>query len=126
MKEPAWLTREVILATHEELLALFGGLSGIRDDGLLRSALARPQQLLADDNADIFRLATAYSYGIVKNHPFIDGNKRTGFMAAYIFLEINGEKFAATEEEVVIETMALAAGKRTEEQYAVWLNKSCR
>ncbi len=126
MKEPAWLTREVILATHEELLALFGGLSGIRDDGLLRSALARPQQLLAYENADIFRLATAYSYGIVKNHPFIDGNKRTGFMAAYIFLEINGEKFAATEEEVVIETMALAAGKRTEEQYAVWLEKSCR
>lgn len=126
MKEPDWLPREVILATHEELLALFGGLSGIRDDGLLRSALARPQQLFAYEKADIFRLATAYSYGIVKNHPFLDGNKRTGFMAAYIFLEINGETFSATEEEVVIETMALAAGERTEKQYAAWLEKSCR
>lgn len=125
MKDPVWLTREVINATHEELLALFGGLSGVRDESLLESAMARPQQIHAYEGKNIFCLAAAYARGIIKNHPFLDGNKRTGFMAAYIFLVANGEHFSAPEEAVVIETMALAAAERTEEQYAAWLERAC-
>jgi death on curing protein len=125
MKEPHWVRREIILATHEELLKRFGGLDGVRDEGLLDSALNRPQHLFAYEKPALYELATAYAAGIVKNHPFLDGNKRTGFMAAYIFLGANGRFLEAPEIEVVERTLALAAGAITEADYTTWLEKSC-
>ncbi len=125
MNEPRWIPREAVLATQDELLDRFGGLSGIRDENLLESALHRPQQLFAYGAPDLFELAAAYAAGIVKNHPFLDGNKRAGFMAAYIFLEANGLSFQAPEEEVVLQTLALAASAIDEKEFADWLKKSC-
>jgi len=125
MNEPRWIPREAVLATQDELLDRFGGLSGIRDENLLESALHRPQQLFAYGAPDLFELAAAYAAGIVKNHPFLDGNKRAGFMAAYIFLEANGLSFQAPEEEVVLQTLALAASAIDENEFADWLKKSC-
>ena len=126
MREPVWITREVILATHEALLERFGGPEGIRDGHLPESALHRPQHIFAYEKPTMFRLAAAYAAGIVKNHPFLDGNKRTGFMAAYIFLGANGLSLEAPEPEVVERTLALAAGAIEEADYAAWLEKSCR
>lgn len=126
MKEPIWLTREVVLATQGELLDRFGGLEGIRDETLLESALHRPQHLFNYGEPSLVELAASYATGIVKNHPFLDGNKRIGFMAAYIFLGANGLDFQAPEEEVVERTLALAASAITESEYAKWLKKSCR
>ena len=125
MNEPVWITCEVVLATLEELLARYGGLSGVRDEGLLDSALRRAEHAFAYGDPDLFDLAAAYAAGIVRNHPFLDGNKRSGFMTAYTFLGANGVEFAAPEEEVVLHTLALAAGKLTERQYAAWLRRSC-
>lgn len=125
MKEPVWMPLEVVHTTHEELLNRFGGSSGVRDEGLLESVLQRPRHLFAYGDPDSFVLAAAYAAGIVKNHPFLDGNKRTGFMVAYIFLEANGLSFQAPEEEVVERTLALAAGAIAEADYAAWLNRSC-
>jgi death-on-curing protein len=125
MNEPVWISREVILATQEELLERFGGLAGIRDETLLESALHRPQHLLAYGKPTLFELAAAYAAGIVKNHPFLDGNKRAGFMAAYIFLGANGCDLETPEEEVVLRTLALAAGAIGEAENAAWLEKSC-
>ena len=125
MNEPFWISREVILSTQEELLERFGGLAGIRDETLLESALHRPQHLFAYGKPTLFELATAYAAGIVKNHPFLDGDKRAGFMAAYIFLGANGCEVEAPEEEVVLRTLALAAGEIEEAEYAAWLEKSC-
>ncbi|HBA84483.1 MAG TPA: type II toxin-antitoxin system death-on-curing family toxin [Verrucomicrobia bacterium] len=125
MKEPLWITQEVILATQEELLARFGGLAGVRDEGLLDSALNRPRHAFAYGSPSLYELAAEYALGIVKNHPFIDGNKRAGFMAAYIFLGINDIEFNAPEEEVVLQTLALAAGEMGKKAYASWLKKSC-
>jgi death-on-curing protein len=121
MKEPVWITREVVLSTQEELLSRFGGLSGIRDKGLLDSALHRPRQLYSYGKPDLFALAAAYAFGIIRNHPFLDGNKRIGFMAAYIFLGVNGCELQAPEEEVVLQTLALAAREIGEREYARWL-----
>lgn len=106
------------------LLAEFGGASGIRDEGLLDSALMRPQNLFAYENPTLERLAASYAYGLIKNHPFCDGNKRIAFTAAVLFLEINGERVIADEAEAVIQTLALAAGEQTEEAYADWLVKN--
>jgi death on curing protein len=126
MKEPMWVIKDVVLATHEELMARYGGLSGVRDEGLLDSALNRPQHLFSYGEPDLFDLAAAYATGIVKNHPFLDGNKRSGFMTAYTFLGANELEFSAPEEEVVLKTLALAAGEIREKDYAVWLKASCR
>lgn len=125
MKETRWITQPVIHAMHEELLARFGGLSGIRDEGLLESALGRPQNVFAYGKPTICELAAEYAVGIVKNHPFIDGNKRTGFMSAYVFLLANGLEFNASEENVVLQTLALAAGETGVAEYAKWLEDSC-
>ena len=119
--EPCWLTREAVLAIHAQLLARFGGISGIRDDNMLESALAKPRQLHAYGQPNAYEMAAAYAFGIVKNHPFIDGNKRAGFVAAYTFLGINGIDFTASEEEAVIFTRGLAAGDVTIEEYTLWL-----
>jgi death-on-curing protein len=122
MKEPLWIDERDAQALHDRLLALHGGASGLRDRGLLSSALARPKQLLAYDNsADIIDMAAAYTVGIVKNHPYIDGNKRTGFVVGILFLELNGYRFNATEEEAAQAVMELAAGKLDEKGYGSFL-----
>jgi death-on-curing protein len=126
VKQPQWISKDVVLAMHEELLARYGGLSGVRDEGLLDSALCRPEHLFAYGTPDLYDLAASYSAGIVKNHPFLDGNKRSGFLTAYTFLEANGEEFTAAEEEVVLRTLALAAGDIREKDYAAWLKASCK
>ncbi len=126
MKRPVWLIRAAVLATHERLLSEFGGASGIRDQGLLDSALARPENLLVYDRPSIFEMAAAYAFGVVKNHPFIDGNKRAGFTAAIVFLELNGKTFTASEIDATIQTLALAAGDLGEAGYAAWLQANCQ
>lgn len=125
MKEPIWIPCEVVVAIQEELLARYGGLAGIRDERLLDSALNRPQQLFAYGQPSLFDMAAAYAAGIIRNHPFLDANKRAGFMTAYTFLGINECEFTAPEEEVVIQTLALAAGKLKESEYALWVKDSC-
>jgi death on curing protein len=124
VNEPNWLAREVVLAIQGELLNRFGGLAGIRDEGLLDSAINKPKNLFAYGQPTPFELAASYATGLVKNHPFLDGNKRIGFMAAYVFLGANGWSLEATEEEAVLETLALAAGESTESDYAAWLSKN--
>ena|ERR1041385_3001177 len=126
MKEPAWITREECLAIHEMMLAQYGGLAGVRDDGLLESALSKPRNLLAYASPTLFEMAASYAAGIILNHPFLDGNKRTGFMVAAVFLETNGYVLTAAEESVVGNTLALAAGKLKEKDYAVWLKGNSR
>jgi len=123
--EPAWLSREVVVAIQEELLNRFGGLGGIRDEGMLDSALHRPAQLFHYGEPSVFELAAAYAGGIVKNHPFLDGNKRAGFMAAYVFLAANHWDLDATEESAVERTLALAASAINEAEYAAWLKAGC-
>jgi death-on-curing protein len=127
VKEPTWLRKDVLLAVHERLLAEHGGSSGLRDEGLLESALGRPKNLLSyGKNTTVFNLASAYACGLIKNHPFVDGNKRTGFMAAFLFLELNGYEFVAQENDVVVTTMALAGGATNEEHYATWLQENSK
>lgn len=125
MNEPVWIELADCLAFHAEMLERFGGLDGVRDEGLLESALGRPKNIFAYGEASLFVMAAAYAAGIVKNHPFLDGNKRSGFVAAALFLEVNGLKFRASEEEVVERTLALAAGEIEAAEYAVWLEQSC-
>ncbi|MBE2203446.1 MAG: type II toxin-antitoxin system death-on-curing family toxin [Chthoniobacterales bacterium] len=126
MNEPVWVTQEVIVATQVKLLERFGGLEGIRDEGLLESAVNRPRQIFTYGKPSIFEMAAAYATGLVKNHPFLDGNKRIGFMTAYIFLGANGFLLKAPEEEAVLRTLALAAGAIGEKEYAEWLAVSCK
>lgn len=125
MKEPVWIDAADCHAMHGEMLARFGGMAGIRDSGLLESALHRPIQLFTYGQPDLFDLAAAYAMGIVKNHPFLDGNKRTGFVAAALFLEVNGVDVEIPEVDVVLRTLALAAGELDERGYAAWLRKAC-
>lgn len=120
MTEPHWLTREDALAGHEMMLAQHGGLAGVRDEGLLESALAKPRNRFAYGAASLTELAASSAAGIILNHPFLDGNKRTGFLIAAAFLEINGAEFQADEAEVVERTLALAAKVIDEEDYAKW------
>jgi death-on-curing protein len=124
VKEPNWIERDDCLAYHDALLSRFGGAEGIRDMNGLESALARPKNLLAYGKPSPFELSAAYAYGIASNHPFIDGNKRTAFMTAALFLEINGWVFQATEEDAVLHTLALAAGELSEAEYATWMEES--
>ena len=126
MEEPVWVSEEDCLSFHDKLLARFGGASGVRDRGLLDSALARPQHLFAYEKPTMCDMAAAYAHGIVKNHPFVDGNKRSGLLAAMLFLEANGIRFSATEEDAVVQTLALAAGAITAEDFAAWLKRVSR
>lgn len=126
MKEPVWVRRDVVLAYHERLLAEHGGSTGIRDEGLLDSALGRPENLFAYGRPTLFDMAATYAFGLVKNHPFIDGNKRIGFGTATLFLELNGLRFGAAEVDVVLRTLALAAGEMTEAAYAKWLKANSK
>ena len=126
MKEPHWLTREECLALHDMMLSHYGGITGVRDEHLLESALAKPQQLFHYSKPAMADLAAAYAAGIVKNHPFLDGNKRTGFLLGAGFLERNGFEFYATEAEAVVCTLALAAGELSEAAYAEWLKANSK
>ena len=126
MKEPIWLNREDCLAIHEMMLAHHGGLAGVRDEGLLESALSKPRHLFAYSSPTLPEMAASYAAGIVLNHPFLDGNKRTGFMVAATFLELNGVEFTATEESVVEMTLALASGKVKQAAYAEWLGRNSK
>lgn len=121
MKEPVWLDKDLLLSIHRILLSRFGGADGVRDEGLLDSALARPQQSFHYESPSLVEMAATYAEGIVKNHPFIDGNKRTGFIAAYTFLAANGWQLTAPEEEAVLQTLALAAGEIGAAEYGKWL-----
>ena len=126
MKEPQWVLRETVLALHDRLLAEFGGLGGLRDGGLLDSALARPRQRFAYGKPRLADLAAAYASGLVRSHPFVDGNKRLGFTTAVAFLELNGPRFAASEADATIQTLALAARELDEAGYATWLKQNSR
>jgi len=123
--DPIWLGKAVVLAVHGRLLAEHGGAPGLRDLALLDSALARPQHLLAYGDPDIYGLAAAYTSGIIRNHPFVDGNKRTGFMAGYVFLASNNLQLIATEIDVVQVITLLAADEIGESEYAAWLRENC-
>ncbi len=126
MTEPVWLKLVDVLGIHDLMLGQYGGLAGVRDVGLLESAIARPQNLFLYEEANIHRLASAYAFGIVRNHPFVDGNKRTGFMVAATFLVANGWKLVASEASVVEHTLALASGTMEELIYSVWLIANSR
>jgi death-on-curing protein len=126
VKQPIWLNREECLAIHEMMLAQHGGLAGVRDDGLLESALSKPQNLFAYGSPTLAEMAASYATGIILNHPFLDGNKRTGFLLAAMFLELNGMNFTATEESVVEMTLALASGALKQAGYAEWLAKNSK
>ncbi len=126
MKEPYWLTREECLTLHDMMLSHYGGIAGVRDEHLLESALARPQQLFAYGKPNMAEMAAAYTAGIVKNHPFLDGNKRTGFMLGAGFLERNGFGFRASEVDAALRTLALAAGEMSEADFAVWLKANSK
>jgi death-on-curing protein len=125
-KEPRWIDREECLALHDLLLSQYGGCAGLRDPGLLDSALARPHQLSSYGSPSLAELAASYATGIIKNHPFLDGNKRTGFMMGAAFLELNGREFFASEAEAVVRTLALAASELSEGAYALWLEENSR
>ena len=120
-----WLLDEVVIAIHDEQIAVHGGSLGIRDSGLLSSALARPKHKANYGDPSVFDLAAAYAYGIIRNHPFVDGNKRTGFLVAYVFLHINGWELRSIEVEAVNAVLDLAAGEMDEPFFSEWLkNKS--
>ena len=122
MTDPIWIDARDALLLHDRLLALHGGAAGVRDDGLLQSALARPQQHYAyADTPDLIEMATVYTAGIVRNHPFVDGNKRTGFVVGILFLELNGYRFTATQENAAQAVIELAAGTLDEAGYTSFL-----
>jgi death-on-curing protein len=118
---PCWLERRIIDAVHDAQLAQFGGAGGICDAGLLESALAWPLNLHAYGEGDLCILAAAYAFGIVRNHPFVDGNKRTGFVAAALFLMENRLRLTAPEAEAVVITLGLASGEMPEAGFFTWL-----
>ena len=119
--EPLWILERVVLALHDQLLAAHGGAEGLRDAGLLESALARPHQHYAYGSPDIVELAALYTAGLVRNHPFVDGNKRIGFAIGIVFLELNGFDFIASEEDATQAIFSLAAGTLGEAEYTIWL-----
>jgi len=121
VNEPVWVLKKTVLAIHNLQLAEHGGSTGLRDEGLLDSALGKPHHVFAYDNeADIFRLAASYAYGIAKNHPFVDGNKRTALAVSITFLDLNGWDVNAPREEEYFTFLGLAEGTVSEEQLAQW------
>ena len=120
--EPKWLTLDMVLAIHDEQLEIFGGAPGIRDRGLLESALARPMNRWSyDPGASVFELAATYAFGIVRNHPFVDGNKRAGLLALQAFLFLNDWRFDPDQADEVKTILALAAGDAEEADLARWI-----
>lgn len=125
MSEIKWLLEETVYAIHKRQISEHGGSDGVRDEGLLLSALARPQNLLAysEETPDISALAASYGFGIAKNHPFIDGNKRTALVVTRTFLLLNGFNLNATQEEKYLTFLKLAEGNLTEEELAAWIKE---
>ncbi len=121
-----WLTREIIFSAHMRGLRDHGGADGLRDDGMLESALSRPKNLSAYGTPNIFELAASYAYGLAKNHPLVDGNKRTAFYAAYVFLGLNSQELDADEAEAAAIILDLAASEIGEEEFALWLKVNCK
>ncbi|MCW5700820.1 MAG: type II toxin-antitoxin system death-on-curing family toxin [Rhodospirillales bacterium] len=125
MKEPRWLTAAIIRALHSEALARFGGAGGIRDETLLESALARPlHAFTCDRDPNRFDLAAVYGYGIIRNHPFVDGNKRAGVLAIAVFLHLNGWRFDPDQSDEVRMIQAVAAGEIGEKELAAWVQSN--
>ena len=121
------MDEHVALAVHVRLLALHGGAPGLRDEGLLQSALARPRQLFADsDSPNFIEMAAACTSGMVRNHPFVDGNKRTGFVMGVLFFETNGYRFTAPEEDATRAVLDLAAGVLDEKGFSAWLGNHAK
>lgn len=120
-----WIDRQLALTVHDRQIADYGGASGVRDDNMLESALARPQQLhtYGDPTPDLAELAASLAYGLAKNHPFVDGNKRTAYVCCESFIELNGGELAATLEEKYITILGLAEGRMSVEEYGRWLRK---
>jgi death-on-curing protein len=123
MKEPLWIRGDVVLAIHRRQLAEHGGGEGIRDPSLLDSALARPKNLLAytGGEPDLPRLAASYAWGLIRNHPFVDGNKRTAYVVCRTFLRLNGLDLEASQEEKYVNFLQLAEGRLSEEELALWI-----
>lgn len=123
MREPWWVPIEAIKAIHLELIAEHGGLPGVRDEGLLESALARPRNLWAYEKPTLYDLAAAYGFGLTKNHALVDGNKRIGLAAIDVFLRMNGSHLTASEAEAVAVILKLAEGKLDQADLAAWIAK---
>jgi death on curing protein len=124
MREPVWINRQALLFLHDASLATHGGSPGIRDEALLESALARPQnRWLYEPQSNIASLAASYGFGLAKNHPFIDGNKRAAFHAVGLFLTLNGFQLEADQVDAVRVMLDLAAGEISEEEFAAWIRK---
>lgn len=121
MTEPVWLTPELVIALHDEQLREFGGPPGIRDHGMLESALGRAQNKWTYGETNLAALAAAYAYGIARNHPFVDGNKRAAFLSIITFLGLNDIDFAPAEAEAVVMILGLASGEIDEEGLARWI-----
>lgn len=128
MDEPIWLTEAMMEAMHADQIRAHGGQSGLRDEGLLESALARPRHAWADreGEVDLASLAAEYAFGLIKNHAFLDGNKRTGFVAANVFLLINGSEIEAPEPEAVEAVLRVADGRLDKDGLAEWIRSSIR
>ncbi|WP_324262386.1 type II toxin-antitoxin system death-on-curing family toxin [Altererythrobacter sp. H2] len=121
-----WIATEVALAAHAEQLAEHGGAEGVRDEGMLHSAMARPRNPADCGEPDMASLAAAYAYGIARNHPFVDGNKRTAAVVSETFLMLNGHVLEASDAELVVAVVALAAGELSEEELADWFRQRIR
>jgi death on curing protein len=126
VSELIWIDRAVVLAIHDEQLAEHGGQAGVRDRGLLESALARPRNQFGYGESSLARLAAAYAFGISRNHPFLDGNKRTSLVVAELFLELNGLELAASDAACIATFLSLAAGELTEDDLARWVIENSR
>jgi death-on-curing protein len=126
MSGPIWIDLEVVLAIHDEQLAEHGGQAGVRDRGLLESALARPRNQFAYGESSLPRLAASYAFGISRNHPFLDGNKRTSLVVAELFLDLNGLDLTASDEACVATFLRLAAGELGEDDLARWIEANSR
>jgi death-on-curing protein len=126
MQEPIWIREFEVLALHLRMLSQFGGSEGVRDAGLLEFALSRPKDRYAysETPSNLAELAAAYTFWICRNHPFVDGNKRTAMIVSFLFIEFNGEEVTATQEEAYLTFFSLAAGKLSEEELANWFTKN--
>ena len=121
-----WINKQALLLLHDESLAEHGGAAGLRDEGLLDSALARPLNLNAYGTPDFADLAASYAIGLAKNHAFVDGNKRAAFLAAGLFLHLNGYRLSVSQADATLTMLAVAAGEMDEAGFAAWLRRNCR